>query len=312
MKITKKDLKILQALDQDVRSSYAKIGKYAGISKETAQYRLKQLEKNNIITGYWTLPRLGSETSTYKLLIKNKSLGVTNKNTFLGFIKNNPVVAWAATTRGNWDYIITCMNKQDSKIVEFMDNLQSLFGKYFSELHILKTHAYTSLNEKYLYEEPKIIIKEQSMLEELPPLDERDQQILKLISENARISFIDIAKELKVTGETISNRFKKVLKSCTALKPRINIKKLGLNYYHLFISLTDYSKKDKIKNYFNQNPNCIFMMDHLGKYHLHAELVSKEEDVQTLLDQFSEFFSQELDSYELCEIVKEHLIEVKQ
>ena len=69
--LSKKDLKILQQLDLNLRVSYSQIGRKTRLSKETVQYRIKQLEKNKFITGYWAMPSIKNNFSVYKILLKN-------------------------------------------------------------------------------------------------------------------------------------------------------------------------------------------------------------------------------------------------
>jgi len=49
-----KDRKILYHLDLNCRQSYSQIGKKVGLSKKVVEYRVKRMEKEKIITGYWT------------------------------------------------------------------------------------------------------------------------------------------------------------------------------------------------------------------------------------------------------------------
>ncbi|MBS3055780.1 MAG: Lrp/AsnC family transcriptional regulator [Candidatus Aenigmarchaeota archaeon] len=62
-------------------------------------------------------------------------------------------------------------------------------------------------------------------------LAEMDKKILKLLLEDARCTYHDISKKLKVTPATVMNRVKKLEKSgvIEAYQTRINLSKLGLN-----------------------------------------------------------------------------------
>jgi len=56
-----KDRKILYELDLNCRQSNAQIGKKVGLSKEVVKYRIKRMEEEGIISGYWT------EIDSYRL-----------------------------------------------------------------------------------------------------------------------------------------------------------------------------------------------------------------------------------------------------
>src|SRR3989344_479155 len=102
------DQKILLELDKDPRASFNQLGKAARISKETAQYRFKQLTKNSILTGFFcfiNISKLGY--STYKILVKYKSVTKDVQKEIINFIINNKVVSWAGNCEGTWDMVIT-------------------------------------------------------------------------------------------------------------------------------------------------------------------------------------------------------------
>ena len=118
--LDKKDIAILQELDKNVRASYAQIGRKTKISKETVQYRLKNLEKKKIITSYWIIPKLGNKSYLYKVLFKNKNMAKEEHEKFIHFLMNHKAISWIASTEGNWDYIITSIvssNPQFSIII---------------------------------------------------------------------------------------------------------------------------------------------------------------------------------------------------
>ncbi len=311
--MNKKDLKILQALDADVRSSFSAIGRKTRLSKEVVQYRIKQLEKNNTITEYWAIPRIDSGSTVYKVLIKNKSLGLKKKEELVSFLTSQPSVAWMASVEGSWDFIITSVVNEDASFSKMMIELQNKFGTHFKDKQIMKTVSAVDINEKYLYDgQIDPITTELNFLDEEVEIDDTDKEIISVLLTNSRSSFAEIGKKVGLTAESISYRFKKIMKNklISKLKVRINHDVLGLAYYHLFISLSDYGKKQAVSNYFTQLPSCVFIMNHIGVYDMHVELVMPIKDVHNILLQFAEMFGDSLSSYELLKIQEEHQIRV--
>jgi len=311
--LDKKDLAILQQLDLNVRASCTQIGKKARLSKEVVQYRIKQLEKNKVITDYWAIPSIKNNTSVYKLLIKNKSLGIMQRKEFIEFITSQKATSWAATTEGQWDFVITSYVQKENDFYEFLNKLLVRFGRYFSEKNILRAVSAIVLNEKYLHQDKERIIKEEdNFLGEEIQKDDVDSEIIKALSDNSRITFTEIGKKVKLTPEAIAYRYKLLMKKklITSMKVRINHEKLGLSYYHLFLSLNSYEKKEEIKNYYIMHPNCVFIMEHMGFYDIHLELVVPESEVQKIVEELSEKFGNEISRYELIRIRKEHIINV--
>lgn len=64
------------------------------------------------------------------------------------------------------------------------------------------------------------------------PLDNLDMGILKLLQENGRMSFSEMAKRLNASETTVRFRFKRMIRMGVIKKivPVVNRRKLGLNY----------------------------------------------------------------------------------
>ena len=79
-------------------------------------------------------------------------------------------------------------------------------------------------------------------------MDGIDEQILKLLKENARISFVDIASKLNISEGTIRSRVKKmvedgIIRKFTIISASKNIKALIAVKIDININTSDISKK---------------------------------------------------------------------
>jgi len=314
IQLDKKDTAILQELDKNVRVSYSQIGRRTRISKETVQYRLKNLEKKKIITGYWIIPKLGNKSYLYKVLFKNKNMTKEEHEEFIKFLINNKAVSWIASTEGNWDYIITSLVSSDHHFSIMMNELLTRFGSKFKEKHIIKSTEIISLNEKYLYSNNKeIIAHHNSLLQETTHQDKKDNEIINELSKNGRASFTEIAKKVNLTSEAIAYRFKNIIKNqILTIKPRINHSALGFAYYHLYIELNEPGMYKKIADYYSVHPRCVFIMRYIGICDMHLELVLDPTNTHSIIDELIANFGKYLNGYELIRIVKEHQIQLRQ
>jgi len=69
-----KDRKILYQLDLNCRQSNSQIGKKVGLSKQVVDYRIKRMDEDRIITGYWTnidSYRFGYQVFRYLINLQN-------------------------------------------------------------------------------------------------------------------------------------------------------------------------------------------------------------------------------------------------
>ena len=305
-----KDLKILQILDQDVRASYSQIGRKAKISKETVQYRIKRLEEEKIITGYYAF--LNVTSPGYKFLIKNKSLSEKNKEDFEKFVTGHTMVTWFANTEGNYDYVISIVPKEDIKLVSFVKEILDKFGSYFRERHLLKIFSAYSTNEKYLFNGKYLYTYEMNLLHPKINPDQTENKLIREISLNSRQSFTDLGKKLNLTPEAISYRFKRVMKNknIIGLKLRLDYAKLGLNYYHLFISLQDQSIRKKLINYYIMHPDCNALLEEIGLYDMHIEFMLPSERIEEVMDDLRLRFGDKISNYELLNIRKEFKLNI--
>lgn len=305
-----KDRLILQALDKNVRQSYRQIGKKTRLAEETVQYRIKRMIKEEIITGFWGVPRLGNNIAVYKILLKNKSLSSSMKKSLREFILSSRPVSWAAETDGTWNYIITIMGK-DWEAAQTMVELTSKFSKYLADIQILKSVSATSLNEKYIHDKPHVDIRENSFLAPQQELDKTDSRIVTILSSDSRASATIIGERVGLTPEAAARRIKKIIKNdvMQCLKVRINHAKLGKTYFHLLISFSDPHSKTYVKQYWESHPACVFIMEHVGKYQMHLELVETHDKVNQIMEDFITQFPEALSDYEICPISKELKIE---
>lgn len=310
--IHKKDLKILQALDQNPRMSYTQISKYAKLSKETVQYRYNRLLSEDILKGFWMVPKINSGIQAYKVLLKSKGVSTESFEKIKKFLLSSEVVSWMAICNGYWNIHLTLFSSNDSEISGLLKKLFTTFSSFFVDIQFHKSLAIHSFHEKYLYDKAVSECYRGSFLDPANSIDEVDKKILNLISLNARASFTEIGRELDLTPEAILMRFKKVKNYIGMLKPRINHAKIGMGYYHLWIKLSDGNILSQIISYCASDKHSVFVMEHVGKYHLHIEVVCEEVFIDTYLSKLMNKFEGAISEYDLCKIVAELKIRVNQ
>jgi len=310
IKINKKDLKILQALDENARMSYTKIGKYARISKETAQYRYNRLISEGILTGFWMVPKLDSGINAYKVLLKSKGISNESFEKIKEFLINSSVVSWIGICNGYWNIHLTLLSGKDYEILNFLKELFTTFSSFFVDIQFHKSLSVYAFHEKYLYDKINYEYYYGSFLDPVIPIDEINKKILDLISSNARISFTEIGKKLKLTPEAILTRFKKIKDYIGVLKPRINHSKLGLSYYHLWLKLSNGNLIKDIISHCAKDKYSIFVMEHVGKYHLHIEIACEENQIDNYISELMQKYEKFISEYDLCKVVSELKIRI--
>lgn len=307
----KTDQKILLELDKNPRASFNQIGKAARISKEVTQYRFKRLVKNKIITGfmaYISMAKLGY--TTYKILVKYKSVTKETQEQIADFVRASKVVAWTGYCEGTWDLIITCCSPSFRDFSDFYLEFFSRFGEHFRHKEILLPVDNPILNDKYLADGRLVYEKDFDFRDNKEEIDETDMEIIKNISMNSRATFTEIGKKIGISYWTVAQRYKNLLKRNIILKPkpRIDFRKIGYSYYHFFIELNNEKIRERITAYYKQHKNCIMTMNHLGFYSMHLEFVLKKDEMKEVINDFRERFGRDVAGYEPILVVDEYTL----
>ena len=101
IELDKKDREILFHLSLNARASLSDLSRKTRLSKEVIHYRIKNLERNGVIEGYYAV------INTYKLgkvfyRVYMKTINMTQQieKEFISFLKNHPKVTWVVEIDG--------------------------------------------------------------------------------------------------------------------------------------------------------------------------------------------------------------------
>jgi Lrp/AsnC family transcriptional regulator for asnA, asnC and gidA len=111
----------------------------------------------------------------------------------------------------------------------------------------------------------------------MPRLDEIDVQIIRALQKDARTNFADIAKSCDVSVDTISKRFKKMLKSKVARGTTVllNPKSFGYDCVASFGIRVDYPHVQEVLDFIRKIPEVCFCTQSMGMHNLFAIAVLK-------------------------------------
>ena len=121
-------------------------------------------------------------------------------------------------------------------------------------------------------------------------LDELDKQILRMISENARIPFLEVARACNVSGAAIHQRVKRLEANGVISGSRLLVKPqaLGLNVCaFVSISLSEASKYNEVVSHLKKIPEIVECHFVTGKYTLLVKIYCSDNDhlMEVLLNQ---------------------------
>ncbi len=279
MKIDAYDWKLLSALDSNAREGYVKLAKKVGLSRDAVKYRIHNYLKKGLLDGFYTLinsSKLGYYSFRIYLSFTNSSL--EDEDSLIDYLMSQKEVFYITRVEGSFDIGFGYFARS---IIEFNDFLTNLKA-YFSSIDIHQQGLFVYLqhfdrtyltNEKRL-QEPKKIIQEPNKTS----LDEKDQRILEILANNARIQIIDISREVNLTSKAVIYRINSLEKRGIILgyKPKINLEKINYSMYKVDIFLRDRSTIDNIKRLVFQLPNIIHSQEVFGGSDLEFDIECKD------------------------------------
>lgn len=262
IKLDKIDKKILFELDRDCRQPVNRIARKLRISRDIAQYRIKQLEKNKIIENYYTL--INTSKMGYQLLriyIKFQNTTPDIENEIITYLINEERTLTVYRAEGDWDIATGILAKNISEMNSIWDLFQQKYKKYINDQNLSVMYEFVHFAKNYLVEEKDRdfsakIIGEPIVLD----LDENDKKILKIISTNAKIPLIELAKQVGLTSAAISYKLKNLMKNklILAYKALIDYNKLGYEYFKLDLFIEDIKKKKSLQEFAKIHPNVVY------------------------------------------------------
>ncbi len=266
-------------LDWNARQPETALAKKIGRSRETVRYRIMQLEKRGVITGYATwlnVSKLGYQA--YKIYIK---MGGNEKERegFLEDLKKRVDLFWLGTADGAWDVGLTFFAKDNG---EFFERKNEIFSKY-SRIILQKFTGITvvayAYPKKIFYQEPKDYYYMFGRIEE-NGLDEIDRGILSALLHDSRMSLVGLAAGSGTTVDIVRGRMKKLESKgiIVSYKAIIDYQKLGLEFYKAFLYFDSFSEDDE-KRLFEmakQDPNILHIVTVIAPWDIELEIMVED------------------------------------
>lgn len=267
-KLDIKDKKLLYYLSRNFRLQIQDLSELLLLSRKTVEYRLNRLLEEKIILSSISVINpvmLGFEVWLIVFKFQNTTPG--KESELIKQIKNDPSVFWLLRVTGKWDAMMGVFAKDMHDFTEKMHNFRSLVGSnlgnydfvawlsefkyrnfiegYFQGVELDKNYYKKLSPIERMLEENIIEIIERK--QEIKNIDKTDLEILEALSENVRTPYNEIARNLEISLDKVKYRITKMIENnvLSGFWPSINLSKLGLEWYILFIRLRNASPKQR-------------------------------------------------------------------
>ncbi len=310
MPLDAKDKRILEQLDLNSRQSNSRIAKKVGLGKDAVGYRIRNLEKEGVIEGYYTLfniSKLGYVAYKFMLTLQNATSEIEKKIT--ADLKKSPDAGWIASCDGYYNIMAIVWVKSANEFYDYFTDFLRKYSQYIKERDVLVITEIHSCHRAYLFDKHEDETPETFYGNEpTEELDSTDHSILKYFANNSRVHLQKIASALELTPEAVAYRLKRLQKSgvIQGFRPIINTTRLGYQYYNVLFRLKHFNNLKKMFKFFKLHPNIVFFVKYLGDYDIGIDLeVKNAEELRKTISEIKDIFSEDIESYNTVSIYRQ-------
>ena len=303
--LDKKDWRVLQEIVDNIRQPVSQIAKTTLLSRQSVEYRLKQLQEKGLLTGSRTVinvQKLGYRSYHVFLEVhtpseEKKILVLATKADFV-----NAIIIYS----GKYNLEISIQARTEEEFLEYYNRLCSnVRVRNDFILIILDTLVSQILPSRYF---PQLGKKKTT--EELPSktskdllnTDATDLRILFALSQEALRSNISLAKELGVSKDTIQYRIRKLEEHryIQGYRPVVNFAALGLTINTLLIKVNSLPQAAEFEKHLRAHGAVLWAAKVLGYYNYLVYVVSKNiDEFHEVINGMKEQFDDVIKTYEI-------------
>jgi Lrp/AsnC family leucine-responsive transcriptional regulator len=225
---------------------------------------------------------------------------------------------WVVITTGRWDMIIGFLVHN---VNEFDDEVQiftNKFSSYIQEKAVTTTIYLAHTARSFLKINPDKEISKivyHTTKDQQEKIEEIDEEIIKIITNNARVPITDIAKRLKTTPRIIQYHMKELerKKIILAYKVHLNPKSIGRIFCKALIYLTNITqnKLNSFIDYASSLPGALWPQRVIGNWDFELDFELENYDVfQDIILDLKEKFPDIIKNHEFCIVSKEFKLDL--
>jgi DNA-binding Lrp family transcriptional regulator len=320
VKIDNKDKDILKLLNENARLTSKSIGASTNISREVADYRIKRLVKNGLISGYITVVndrKLGYDS--YVLLLQLQNYTTEDEKRILDFLKKHDYLKWVLKCSGDWDIQTAIAAKNVSHLAKIIDEIDNFCGNNLRKYDLaIAVNLLVPENLAFMLPKPsrQLTPKDLPKIDkdisyETADIDEKDRKLLRALSTDARAPIVKIAQQIGLSADATNLRMKKLQKNGVVKKFQTVVDLSTLNYllYSVFLKIDNYSDKreSQIRTFLYSVPNITFAERIIGNWDVRLQIsCATPQEFERILQQIREFVGADLKYYNFTLMVKEY------
>lgn len=306
VKIDLYDRKILYELMIDGRQPLSSIAKKVRLSEQVVNYRIKNLLKKGVITKFLTVLEISRlKMGVYRAFFRLEKVDSKKEKEIIKYFVDNPYVFWVLRIGGRWDLLIDFVTRDIGHFYEILKRSINKFPEHLQNKEVVAFVDSFHFRRNFLVPGKK---DDQRMvyfggIPKQLEIDKTDLRILKIISENARMSNLEIGKKLNLSPNTVRNRIKlleekKIIQGYSAfLHPTL----FSCPCYKILLTVhnLDEEKEKRLISFGQYHPNIIFIEKVVGKWDFEYDVeCNNDKEFRQLMKEMKDKFADIIVDYE--------------
>ncbi|MBT4698299.1 Lrp/AsnC family transcriptional regulator [Candidatus Woesearchaeota archaeon] len=301
--LDKANKKIIAELLKDSRQSFVGLGKSVNLSKDSVQYRdRKLLDSNVILSSYVNIDFEKLGYYRYHLLLLLDETKQNRKNDLIENLVKDPNVLKATEFNASWDLEVVVVAKDvrdfDLIVGRLLDPFADMIRRKDTEAEIKTMNQYSVVDKMF----------------EGAKCDKIDMNILRLLSENARVSTYKIGAEIGFRADAVRLRILKMRKSGVIKGFTIRLNLAELKYLSFVFSFTTASlpskEESRLFTHLAQSPYTMTVKKLVGEWDFKYYLAVKSlDEYHNLIKDLKKSFPDYIQEYRSMIVYKEHVFD---
>ena len=310
MNLDAKDRRILYELGKGCRRPLGEIAKAVGVSKQALHYRINRLAANGVITAFIAtidFSKLGYVN--HEAWLQLKLLTKEKKAAFLAHLVNHENVRLVAECGGKFDLLVGILAENTFQFNSIFNGILRKFPG------VVKSYSFSISSEFYAYPRTYFLEKEERKkphaITSEPKriaLDKTGLKLLALLSNDARMSTVELAAKAEVTAATVRAKMKRLEKEGVITGYTIVLQHSAFGYenYEILVGLHDMDEKKEreLEEFCRSNQYSTYLLKCIGKWDIDIGFdVRDSTHFQEILTDFRDRFGDIIEAYEFVSIL---------
>lgn len=297
MELDYKDKKILSLLVNDCRLTNSQIAKKTNSSREVVSYRIKNLEKQEIIKGYTVdvaFEKLGYVLYSIDLFLNN----IDSKK--IELLKKRARILYLQKSLGKYNLSCNILVRDFVELKEEYDYIVHLLGKDIISINSDMLFSDVDFSEDFFIKGRGIKYGFRSSVKKIV-IDRIDEKILVELGLNARQSLVDISIRVGASVPTVSKKIKKLKKENVIIRNTVFIdyKKVGYHRYSLMVLANPEIEKSIIE-FCNRHHQIWYIGKFSGNYNYVIEILAQDNsELDSIVSSLRQEFKKDIFKYDI-------------